>query len=69
MNTDQKMNNLFLILSEMHHTLSGLKIDFDKDVPFHLEIIENLLTDIEKKNSHLEYFHATNCDIDLWFNV
>lgn len=71
MNNELTMNDVFLILSQMHHNLSGLKmmtIDFDKDAPFHLEMIENL-ADTEMKNSRLGSFHATNCYIELWFNV
>ena len=69
MNTEITMNDLFLALSKVHHNLCGLKtmtIDFDKDIPLNVEIIDNL-TDVQKENCRLEYFHATKCYVELWF--
>jgi hypothetical protein len=71
MNSQLTINDLFLILSQMHRNLCGLKlmtIDFDKDALFNLEMMENL-TDVQKKNCHLEYFHASCNYIELWFSI
>ncbi|CAF1672613.1 unnamed protein product, partial [Adineta ricciae] len=71
MNAELTMNDLLLVVSKMHHDLSALKmmaIDFDKDAPFDVEIIDNL-TDVEKENCRLEYIHATNYYVELWFSA
>ncbi|CAF1414909.1 unnamed protein product [Adineta ricciae] len=71
LNAELTMNDLLLVVSKMHHDLSALKmmtIDFDKDVPFGVETIDNL-TVVQKENCRLEYFHATNCYVELWFSA
>ncbi|CAF4151252.1 unnamed protein product, partial [Adineta steineri] len=63
-------DDLLLILNQIRHNLSGLKImtiEFHKDAIFNIEILDKL-TDIQKKNCHLEYIHISNAYIELWFH-
>ncbi|CAF0977409.1 unnamed protein product [Adineta steineri] len=63
-------DDLLLILNQIRHNLSRLKImtiEFHKDALFNIEILDKL-TDIQKKNCHLEYIHISNAYIELWFH-
>ncbi len=63
------IDDLYLLLHEIFHNFHRLKvmiIEFHQDTPFDSQILEKL-TDIQKKNSYLDYIHISNTYIELCF--
>jgi hypothetical protein len=62
-------DDLYLLLHQISHNLYRLKvmtIEFHKDALFNSEILEKL-TDVQKKNCHLDYIALSNTYIELCF--
>jgi hypothetical protein len=63
------IDDLYVLLHEIYHNLYRLKlmiIQFHQDTSFDSQILEKL-TDIQKKNSYLDYIHFSNTYIELCF--
>jgi len=63
------IDDLYLLLHEISHNFYRLKvmiIEFHQDTLFDTQILEKL-TDIQKKNCHLDYIYFSNTYIELFF--
>ena len=63
------MNDLYLLfyeISQNFHRLKVMTIEFHQDTLFDNQLLEQL-TDIQKKNSHLNYIHLSKTYIELHF--